>query len=95
MAAVYMTVWEDAAEVALGDALQYTQATIGGANSAAITGTGKKRRRVRIYAEAACWVKTGANPTATGATDSMPVGADNPEYLDIEASHVLTAIVRV
>ncbi len=94
MAAVYMTVWDSAAEVACGDPVQFTSATIGGADSAAVSGSGKKRKRVRLYAEAACWVKYGASPTATGATDAMPLGADNPEYVDIEAGHVLTAIVR-
>ena len=92
---VYMTVWESASEVALGDPIQYTQAVIGGANSAAISGSGRKRRRVRLYADAACWVKYGANPTATGATDAMALGADNPEYIDMEAEHILTAIARV
>ena len=92
--AVFMTVWESASEVALGDPIQYTSAVVGGANSAPISGSGRKRRRVRLYAEEACWVKYGANPTATGATDSMPLSADNPEYVDIEAGHVLTAIAR-
>ena len=92
---VYMTVWESASEVALGDPIQFTSAAIDGANSAAISGSGRKRRRVRLYADAACWIAYGANPTATGATDSMALGADNPEYVDIEAGHVLTAITRV
>lgn len=92
---VYMTVWESASEVALGDPLQYTSAVIGGTNSAAIVGSGRKRRRVRLYADAACWVKYGENPTATGSADAMALGADNPEYVDIEAGHILTAIARV
>ena len=92
---VFMTVWESASEVALGDPIQYTSAVIGGANSAPISGSGKKRRRVRLYADAACWVKYGESPTATGSADAMAMGADNPEYLDIEAGHVLTAIARV
>lgn len=94
MADVYMTVYESAAEVALGDPIQYTLATIGGTNSAAISGSGKKRRRVRLLAQSACWVKWGAEPTATGSADSVPLGANNPEYVDIEAEHVLTAIAR-
>ena len=92
---VYMTVWESASEVALGDPIQFTSAVIGGANSAPISGSGRKRRRVRLYADAACWVKYGATPTATGASDAMALGVDNPEYVDIEAAHVLTAIARV
>ena len=92
---VYMTVWESASEVALGDPIQFTSAVIGGANSSPISGNNRKRRRVRLYADAACWVKYGASPTATGGTDSMALGADNPEYIDMEAEHVLTAIARV
>ena len=92
---VYMTVWESASEVALGDPIQFTSAAIGGANSAPISGSGRKRRRVRLYSDAACWVKYGESPTATGSTDSMALGADNPEYVDMEAAHVLTAIARV
>lgn len=98
MASVYGTVWEDAAQVALGDPLQHLTATIDGANSSAViasTATGnRKRRKVRIFSEAAAWVKWGENPTATGASDSMPVGANNPEYVDIEEGHVITAITR-
>ena len=92
---VYMTVWESASEVALGDPIQYTSAVIGGTNSSPISGSGRKRRRVRLYADAACWIKYGENPPATGATDAMALGADNPEYVDIEAGHILTAIARV
>lgn len=94
MADVFMTVWETAAEVAQGEPLQFTKATIAGANSAPIVGDSKRSRRVRIYAEAACWVKWGTAPVATGSSDSMPVGADNPEYLDLKAGDVLTAIAR-
>ena len=92
---VYMTVWESASEVALGDPIQFTSAAIGGTDSAPISGSGRKRRRVRLYADAACWVAYGSSPTATGATDAMALGADNPEYVDMEAGHVLTAIARV
>ena len=94
MASVFITVWDSAREVALGDPIQYAQAVIGGANSAAITGSGKKRKRCRLYAESNCWIKWGESPTATGGSDSIPLGADNPEYVDVEAGHVLTAITR-
>ena len=80
MASVFVTVFETAREVALGDPLQYTAATIGGANSAAISGSGKKRRRVRLLADADCWVAWGENPTATGSADSVALVADQAEY---------------
>jgi hypothetical protein len=98
MADVYMTVWRTAGEVALGDAEQHLSATIDGAKSAPVTpqhAEKKYRKRVRLFATAACWVKWGENPTATGATDSMALGAENPEYVDIESGHVLHAIARV
>ena len=91
---VLMVIWEHAGEVALGDPIQYTAAVIDGVNSAVISGNNKKRRRVRLYAEADCWIKVGASPTATGGSDSMPLSIGNPEYIDIEAGHVLTAITR-
>ena len=91
---VVMTVFEHAGEVALGDPIQYTAAVIDGVNSAVISGTNGKRRRVRVFAEADCWIKTGLNPTATGGSDSIPLSISNPEYIDIEAGHVLTAITR-
>ena len=94
MASVFITVWDSAREVALGDPVQYAEAVIGGANSNPIAGSLKKRKRCRIYANANCWVNWGENPTATGATDSLPVASDNPEYLDIEAGHIVTAITR-
>ena len=94
MAKVYITVWDNAFTVALGDPLQHDKATIGGTNSAAITGSNRLRRRCRLFAEAACWVKWGAAPTATGEDDAIPLGANNPEYFDIEAGYVVTAITR-
>ena len=94
MANVYITVWDHAETVALGDPLQHAVAIIGSTNSDAITGTGRLRRRCRLFAEAACWVKWGASPTATGEDDAIPMGANNPEYYDIEAGYVVTAITR-
>ena len=94
MASVFITVWDSAREVALGDPIQYAQAVIDSSNSSAISGSGKKRKRCRLYAEADCWVAWGASPTATGVADSIPLGPDNPEYVDIEAGHIVTAITR-
>ena len=94
MTTVYITAWESAAEVALGDPIQYTAATIDGANSNPIIGDGKKRRRVRLHPLVNCWIKYGAAPVATGSGDSIALGANNPEYFDIEAGYVVTAITR-
>ena len=94
MANVNITVFEAAVSTPLGDPLQYLTAVIDGANSSALTGSDKKRRTCRMYAESDCWVKWGSSPTATGATDAVALGADNPEYFNIEAGHVVTAITR-
>jgi len=93
MAKVYMTVFESAAEVALG-LIQFTNATIDGAASSAIDGTARKGRRVRLYAESACWVAWGTSPNPTGEDDAMPLGPDNPEYISMEAGQTLKAISR-
>ena len=94
MASVFLTVYEAAAEVALGDPIQFAEATIDGANSVPITGDARKRRRVRVLADANCFIAYGAAPPATNGTDAMPLGLENPEYIDIEAGHVLTAVSR-
>ena len=94
---VYMTVWEGAAEVALGDVLQFAEAAIDGADSAAIIeaeGSPRRRRRVRLYSTAAVFVAWGETPTPTDSTNGMALGADNPEYVDIQAGHVLAAVSR-
>lgn len=94
MSNVYGTVFEGAETVPLGDPIQYVTAVIGGADSAPVTGNNKLRRRVRLFAEAKCWVKWGTSPTATGAADAMALPADTYEYHDIEAGYVITAITR-
>ena len=94
MSNVYGTVFEGAETVPLGDPIQYLTAVIGSTNSDAVTGNNKLRRRVRLFSEAKCWVKWGANPTATGASDAIPLAADVDVYYDIEAGYVITAITR-
>lgn len=94
MSNVYGTVFEGAETVHLGDPIQYLTAVIGGTNSDAVTGSNKLRRRVRLFAEAKCWVKYGTSPTATGASDAIPLAADACESFDIEAGYVITAITR-
>lgn len=97
MADVFITVFEGAAEVATGDPTQFTNAVIDGADSAAIVTTGSmsnKRVRCRLYADADCWVQWGASPSATDESDSIALGADNPEYFDIQSGHVVSAVTR-
>jgi len=66
MATLYFCVFEGAAEVATGDPIQEGVVTVQGSStqSAVITGTGKKRRRVRVFTDTNCFVTWGENPTA-------------------------------
>ena len=93
MATLWITVFEHAGEVALGDPIQELTVTFtSSTQSAAITGTLRKRKRVRIFSDADCNVSWGANPTASGTT--IPMGAENPEYFDIEAGYLIAAVTR-
>jgi len=97
MATLYISVWTNAAAVALGDPLQETSVNIDvtSTQSAAIVGSGRKRRRVRLFADADCFAAWGEDPTAlTDGTDGLPLGASNPEYFDIEAGHKIAVISR-
>ena len=95
MASVFITVYDSAAEVAMGDPAEFLVHTIDGAASAAIAGDGKKRKRVRLYADANCFFLASVAGTApTNGTDSIPLGADNPEYFDIEVGYSIRAIAR-
>lgn len=95
MATLYVGVWIDAAQTLIGRPIQNMAVTIPG-TSAVITApaNGKARRRVRLYADADCFVKWGTDPSATDGTDSIPLGADNPESFDIETGDKISVISR-
>ncbi len=97
MATLFFTVFSGAVEVAVGDPIQEGSVAIGGtsAASAALTGTGKKRRRVRLFADADCYATWGENPVAKNdGTDGRPLAASVAEYFDIEAGHKIAVIER-
>lgn len=97
MATLYIAVWTSATEVALGDPIQEMAVSIGAGSvqSAEITADNRKRRRVRLMADSACFVTWGLNPTATNdGTSGRPLGAENPEYFDIESGHLIAVIER-
>ena len=97
MATLFFRVFEGAAEVATGDPIQEGTVTIAGTanESAAITGENRKRQRVRLFADTNCFVTWGANPTAQNdGSDGMPMGSENPEYVDIESAHLISVIER-
>jgi hypothetical protein len=98
MASLFYRVWDTAAEVANGPVKNENLVAIGGtsAQSGLIDGAGGNRsRRVRVFADTACFITWGENPTAlTDGTEGMPMGADNPEYVEIRADHKIAVIQR-
>ena len=98
MATLFITVYEGAASVALGDPIQEEAVVIGAGSlqSNVITGIAPRRKRVRLYADVDCFATWGDNPTATtDGTSGRPLGADNPEYFDIESGYRIAVIERL
>lgn len=100
MSNLYFTVWDTAAEVANGPVKNEGAIAIAGTSaqsSAVVDATGGNRsRRVRLFAEAACFVTWGDNPTAVSdGTDGRAIGAENPEYVEILANQKIAVIQRV
>ena len=94
MTTLSLTVYDSAAEVALGDSLETLTVSIGAtsAQSSAITTTGMPRKRVRLFAQSDCYVAFGSNPTAS--TSTVPLGAENPEFFDVKAGDKVAVIER-
>jgi len=98
MANLYVNVWPDAKETALGTmeaVLKIT--TLSGSNqvTSAVAENGTtKIKRVRIYAEANAFIAMGANPDATEAAQQIPIGADNPEYFTVPLGTKFAGITR-
>ena len=95
---LYFEVCESAVEMGKGDPIQQGRVEITGTSgqSAAISGSGRKRRAVRLWADVDCFVLWGANPTALqDGTGGQPYGASNPEWREIEAGHVIATIEKV
>ena len=99
MASLQYTVWATAAEVANGPVINENKVTVGGSStqSGAIdSGGGNRSRRVRLFTDTACFVTWGANPTVLqDFTEGRALGSENPEYVEIQADHVLAVIQRV
>ena len=96
MATLSIIVFADAKEVLFDVPIQIDSVTIGAGSlqSAAITGDNNQIRHVRLFADADCFVLWGDNPTAVDFTDSMPLGAENPEVVGIKAGQLVAVITR-
>ena len=97
MATLGIQVFADAKEVLMDEPLQVMAVTISGSssNSAAIIGSGKQIRHCRLFADADCYVLWGDDPTAVDFSDSIPLGAENPEVIGIKAGQFIAVIERV
>lgn len=97
MADLQITVFKDAGVVALGDPVSEQKVAIGGTStpSTVLPGT-KVFLRVRLFAEADCYVTWAAVPVALqDGTEGRMLGAGNPEYFSIEAGDKIAVIERV
>jgi hypothetical protein len=101
MSNLYINVWPDASQTALGDIEDLlTISTLSGSNQisggVSLKGT-LSTKRVRLFAEVACWVTwasaDAAAPDATGAI-RVPLGAENPEYMTVPVGTRFAAITR-
>jgi len=99
MTTLFVTVWGDAEEVPLGDPLQEFSVNIAATSTAStetISGSGNKRRHVRLFADTNCFVIWGEDPTAVNdGSDGRPMGSDNPEYFNIQSGHKIAVIERI
>lgn len=99
MASIQYTVWTTAAEVANGPVVNEDSVTIGGTSTQSPTvmdpNGGNVSRRVRLFADTACFVTWGENPTATGDFEGgRALGSENPEYWEIRADYLIAVIER-
>ena len=94
MATLTATVYDSAAEVAMGYPLEELQVAVGGGSlqTDAITTSGMEVKRVRLFTDTDCHVAFGDNPTATSA--NFPLGAENPEYVWVKAGDKIAVIAR-
>lgn len=93
-----MTVLDNASNAVLGEPVQSMKVTVGGGSlqSAAVSGTRKQIRWVRLFSDADCFVAWGDNPTAViDGSDGMPLGAENPEIIGVAAGQLIAVIERV
>jgi len=67
-----------------------TQTVAIGASSAQSAALNNDTRIVRLYADAACHVLVGSNPTAT--TSSMPIAAGAAEYFGVTPGQKIAVI---
>jgi hypothetical protein len=99
MTTLYVTVFEGGAGSTVhGSPLQEFPIDIDATSTegTAITGSNRVHRTVRLYPDADCSVIWGASPQTAVAdgTAGRAMGADNPEYFQMEGGQVIAVITR-
>ena len=96
MATLGIQVFADAKEVLFDEPLQIMAVTVDGTprQSSAVTGSRSQIRHCRLFTDTDCFVIWGENPTAGDFTDSIPLGAENPEVIGVQAGHLIGVIER-
>ena len=93
---LFVNVWTDAKEVALGPVEQQMSAAIGATSvtvGSIARGTSLPRKRVRFLANVDCYVAWGLSPVASAT--SVPLVGNSPEYFDIPSGEAIAVIERV
>ena len=98
MSSLFVAVFDDAAEVALGKPTQEFIVDISGtsAASAVISGIDNRHKRVRLWADIDCFVTWDVGtPTAINdGSGGRPLGAKNPEYFAVQVGQKLAVIAK-
>ena len=99
MSNLYITTFGEAVEVAMGPPVQrkvliYTTSSVQSDLLITPSAGRKITLRVRLFSDADCFVTWGDNPTATDGTDSLPMGANNPEYFSIDSGEKIAVVQR-
>jgi hypothetical protein len=99
VATLFYAAFVDAVSTALGGVVVEDTIAISGAaaNSDPLPGVARERYKVRIMCDVDAFV-TWDNPpilAKSDGTEGRPVGAENPEYFDIEAGMEISVIERI
>ena len=97
MATCYFSVWLSNGGVALGPVEQEGAITIGAGSTqgAVITGASNHQRTVRLFCDSNAFVTWGTDPTAASdGSAGMPMGAENPEYVQVSSGDRFAVIAR-
>lgn len=99
MANCYFAAYATAADVAHGRPYQFGVMTIDGSASAAVAVPAgfqaNHKSRVRLLADGKCFVDWGETPNPQNdGSSGIPVGVENPEYVEVQCGHKLQAVTR-